>query len=183
MRKCHGRYGHMYKKYIAHTQCVKRRRCSGDSSFSCLSHSHYLTVCTVITNNSPYIEKWGVQSRPPHRNVCLFECYPQKDVNVWMLPTVGCFCLRVTHRKSLFFSVTQRKLLLFQGYPQKNLKVTESPTERCFCFNVTHRKVFRFWVTHRNPIFFESTHKRGFLWKSTYRTAEKAWATHMWNKA
>ena len=47
----------MYKKHLTHTLCVKRR----NFSFSCLSHSHWLIVCTVTTNNSPYIERWGVQ--------------------------------------------------------------------------------------------------------------------------
>ena len=116
----HGRYGHIYKKHFTLTQCVKRRMCNGDSSFSCLSHSHYLTVCTAITNNSPYIEKWGVQSRPPHRKVCLFECYPQVDVKVLMLPTVDCFCLNVTHRKSFVWVL---------------------PTKSFFCFKVTHRNL------------------------------------------
>ena len=131
-----------YKKYFTHAQCYKRRMCTGYSSFSCLSHSHEFIVYTVNTNKSPYIEKWGVQSRPPHRNVCLFECYPQKDVNVLMLRTVGCFCFRVNFRRALPLSFTHRKLLLFQGHTQKNLQVVVLPTERCFCFNVTHRKAF-----------------------------------------
>ena len=96
------------------------------------------------TNKSPYIEKWGVQSRPPHCNLCLFECYPQKDVNVLMLPTVGCFCFRVNYRRALLLSFTHRKLLLFQGHTQKILQVIVLPTERCFCFNIPHRKVFCF---------------------------------------
>jgi len=32
-----------------------------------LSDSHSLVVCSVTTNNSPYIEEWGVQSSPPLR--------------------------------------------------------------------------------------------------------------------
>jgi len=138
-------------------------------------------VCTVTTNNSPCTEKWGVRSRPLHRNVCLFECYQHKDVNVLMLPTVGYFRLRVTHRKSpwLCLSVTYRKLLLFQGYPQKNLKVTKSPTERCYCFNDTHRKAFdhvsELPTENRNCLSLPT--KEGFFEKAPTEQQKKLWAT------
>jgi len=71
-----GRYGPMCKKPTTHNECVERRMCSEDSP---RSHSHSLVACSVNTNNSPYIEKCGVQSSPPlHRAVNTH----RKDVNV-----------------------------------------------------------------------------------------------------
>jgi len=121
------------KKHFNHTTCDRTYRDTTPLSmrFSGTTEHEWTTlsmrfsgvVCTVTTNNSPYTEKWGVQSRSLQRNVCLFECYPQKDVNVLRLPTVGCFCLRFTHRKSpwLCCSVTH--------------------TESCCCLKVTHIKI------------------------------------------
>jgi len=88
-----------------------------------------------------------------------------------MLPTVGCFCFRVTYRRALPLSFTHRKLLLFQGHTEKILQVIVLPTERCFCFNVTSFV----YKLPRKPYLFEFTHKRWFLSKSTHRTAERAW--------
>jgi len=93
--------------------------------------SSFRVLQLPITVHTYYVAKWGIQSRPPYREVFLFENHPHKDVSVLILPTVGCFCLSVTCRESLCLSVTHRKLLLFQGHQQKKLKVTEAPIERC----------------------------------------------------
>ena len=112
----------------------------------CRSHSHLLIVCSVTTNNIPCIEKWGVQSNPPHRwalkRVCLNP--PTERRKCLKVTHSGLFLFECTHRKPLCLSVTHRQLFWFQGYPQKVLKITELPADRCFCFNVAHKKLFCF---------------------------------------
>jgi len=66
----------MYKKHSFHSECVERRMCSGDLSLSYMSVTFAFTLvaCSVTTNNSPYIKKWGsIQSSTPPG---------QKDINV-----------------------------------------------------------------------------------------------------
>jgi len=47
---CHGRFAHMYKKTSTDTECVKRRMCTGDSSFSCMSVTFAYTRCVFFTH-------------------------------------------------------------------------------------------------------------------------------------
>ena len=119
-------------------------------------------VYCITQHQSIRSEMW-VKSRPLHRNVFLFECRPQKDVNILMVPTVERFCLIVTHRKSNCFSVTHKKKNLFQGYPQNYFKVTVLPTKKLHLCSCCPQKIFAFLIHDRRSELFQCTAKGGFL--------------------
>jgi len=110
-------------------------------------------------------------------------CLSGKDENVLILPIMGCFCLKVTHRRCFFLSFTHTKLRLFQVYTHKILKVAVLPTKSVFVWMLSTEKCFASTVPTEKRDCLSVPTKECFFEKEPTEQQKVLEATHVWIKA
>jgi len=140
----------------------------------------WLSVCdTQAQTNELFVGNCFQTKRHP---VGSFELY----VFLWVdrfglkLSTVGCFCLSVTHRKSLCLSVNPQKVVLVESYPHKNLKLQSYPQKDVFVLLLPTQKRFASKLPTENRNCLSLPTKVGFFEKVLTEEQNRLGATHIW---